>query len=266
MTLSDRLETLLKLAGLGRGSSPAPAPDTLFTVADIGCDHGFVSLELIRRGIADRVVAADLREGPLQRAREHVREAGLEEHIDIRISDGFSAVSPGECDACVIAGMGGALMEEILTGGSEAVSRMAFLVLQPQSELMHFRAFLREQGFSLIRGACLKDEGKWYFPMLAVPAGKDAEGKAAGDLRELTELLAGLSDLPGSPEAAALELSDRYGADLLLRRSLADYLSEEAESLDRLRAELEGLHARPEERLREIDQKRKWNALARAVT
>ncbi len=266
MTLSDRLETILQLAAAGQGNISAPASDRPFTVADIGCDHGFISIELIKRGIAERVIAADLREGPLQRAKEHIREEDLEARIETRISNGFAGVQPGECDACVIAGMGGALMEEILTGGMDVISRMQFLVLQPQSELMHFRAFLREQGFTLIRGEVLKDEGKWYFPMLVVPAERDVKEKGVRDLQALTRLLSGIPDLQDAAGAAALELSDRYGADLLLWHDAGAYLAEEEESLRKLREELEGLPNRPEVRLSEIDQKRKWNALARVVT
>ena len=37
--------------------------------ADIGCDHGFTSIYLLEQGLADHVIAMDINEGPLQRAR-----------------------------------------------------------------------------------------------------------------------------------------------------------------------------------------------------
>ena len=60
-------------------------------VADVGCDHGYVSIYLVRQGICPRVLAMDVNAGPLERVKAHVQEAGLAAYIDIRRSDGLSA-------------------------------------------------------------------------------------------------------------------------------------------------------------------------------
>ena len=82
MERSKRLETILSL--VPEGCVPA----------DIGTDHGFLPIELIRRGIVSRAFAMDVREGPLDRAREHTKEAGMTGQIQLRLSDGFAALSP----------------------------------------------------------------------------------------------------------------------------------------------------------------------------
>ena len=118
-------------------------------LADVGCDHGYIPIYLIQKGQIPRAIAMDINQGPLLRAREHIREWGLEDYIETRLSDGVEALKPGEAQCLVIAGMGGPLMEKILTQGENVVKDMKELILQPQSEISHFRRFLAENGYAV---------------------------------------------------------------------------------------------------------------------
>ena len=142
--------------------------------ADIGCDHGFVSIYLYEHKIAPKVYAMDLREGPLERAREHIAARGFSDYIETRLSDGLEALRAGEADTLICAGMGGRLMAEILTRGQEKAKLMKELILQPQSELRYFRAFLRENGYAVVAENMVKEDGKFYVVMKAVYRGKEA--------------------------------------------------------------------------------------------
>lgn len=86
-------------------------------VADIGTDHGFVPIYLIRSQRASACIAMDVRRGPLARAGEHIGENGLKDVIRTRLSDGLSALQQGEADTIICAGMGGRLMQRILREG-----------------------------------------------------------------------------------------------------------------------------------------------------
>ena len=87
--------------------------------ADIGCDHGFTSIYLIEQGLAKHVIAMDINEGPLERAKEHIREYGMEADIETRLSDGTAKLAPGEADTLLISGMGGPDLQDPFgfTGG-----------------------------------------------------------------------------------------------------------------------------------------------------
>ena len=74
VVLSKRLQALACMVTPGR------------RVVDVGCDHGFVSIYLVQRGISPRVLAMDVRMGPLSRAKEHIAEAGLGGYIETRLS------------------------------------------------------------------------------------------------------------------------------------------------------------------------------------
>ena len=137
------------------------------TVCDVGCDHGFVSIYLCEKGICSKVLATDVGKGPLQRAIEHIEQAGLSAYIETRLSDGLKNVSYGETEGMIAAGMGGRLMAKILSDSMEKVQAMRFLVLQPQSELQFFRAFLRQQGLVIVEEDMVLEDGK-YYPVLFV--------------------------------------------------------------------------------------------------
>ena len=131
-------------------------------LADVGTDHGYVPLCLYRQGRIPSAIAMDINEGPLERARAHIREAGLEHYIETRLSDGLHALRAGEADTVLIAGMGGGLTERILTDGKGVLETVRELVLQPQSEIWRVRRFLCENGWRIVCEDIVVDEGKYY--------------------------------------------------------------------------------------------------------
>ena len=154
-------------------------------IADIGCDHAYVSIALMERGLADKVIAMDVRKGPLEIAAKNVAEYGMENNIELRLSDGMERLKPGEADAIIIAGMGGLLMCSILergiytmNGGCQEEKKMKtpadnlcrpILILQPQSDICEVRKFLLQQKYLLEREQMLEEEGKYYTILRAVP-------------------------------------------------------------------------------------------------
>ena len=83
-------------------------------VVDIGTDHGYLPVSVVKSGRCPRAIAADVGEGPLASAERHIQEAGLTEYVKTRRSDGLDAFAPEELSCIVMAGMGGYLMAEIL--------------------------------------------------------------------------------------------------------------------------------------------------------
>ncbi len=139
------------------------------TICDIGCDHGFVSIYLVQKGIAPKVLAMDVRSGPLSQAQAHIRQYGLETQIEARISDGLTKLAVGEAEGMICAGMGGPLMIKILEEGSVQAHAMKELILQPQSEIAEFRKYLRTHGYHIIKEDMVFEDGKYYPMMKAVP-------------------------------------------------------------------------------------------------
>ncbi len=209
-------------------------------VCDVGCDHGFLAIYLVQKGISPRVLAMDVREGPLSRARAHVEERGLGGSVELRLSDGLEALKAGEAGTMVCAGMGGPLMMRILTRHPDRTQSLEEFILQPQSELTEFRRFLRQEGFRISGEALVREEGKYYFPMKAV--------------REKEK-----PDVLSEPDAHAWELYDRFGKGLLEERHplLREYLKEREEKLSAVCRALDGEGAlRRMRRKQELERER----------
>lgn len=156
MQLSMRLSAIAQM--VSRGSR----------LVDVGCDHGYLPIWLILQSVIPSAIAMDVRTGPLERAREHIEQAQLAEYIELRLSDGLQKLTPGEGDTLVIAGMGGPLMERILREGQALLPGFQELILQPQSDVPHFRRFLRMSGWEIVREEMVCEDGKYYPMMRAV--------------------------------------------------------------------------------------------------
>ncbi len=144
-------------------------------VADVGCDHGYVSIYLVQSGRAVSALAMDIHEGPLLRAREHVEEAGLLPYIELRRSDGLLAFEKGEADVLICAGMGGRLIQKILMREADKTFSFRELILQPQSEIPDFRRFIVSMGYSIIEEDMILEDGKFYPMMKAAVTGSPVE-------------------------------------------------------------------------------------------
>lgn len=135
------------------------------SVADIGCDHGFVAIYLVTQRQAPKAIAMDVNEGPLIRAREHIEQYGLSDIIEVRLSDGAQKLTVGETQAAIIAGMGGRLTVRIIEQSGEVFAGMKEFVLSPQSDIAYVRKYLYSAGFVIEAEDMVYDEGKYYMIM-----------------------------------------------------------------------------------------------------
>lgn len=139
------------------------------TMADVGCDHGYLSVYLIEQKRCSRMIAMDVNKGPLQKARENIGKYGYGDYIETRLSDGLQQLRSGETDGYICAGMGGPLALQILWNDRDKVSRMQQIILQPQSELWLVRRTLRQWGFVIEKEDVEYEDGKYYFMMRIRP-------------------------------------------------------------------------------------------------
>lgn len=202
-------------------------------VCDVGCDHGYVSIYLVQKKISPSVLAMDVNEGPLLRAREHVADAGLFEYITLRLSDGLTAYGQEEADTLICAGMGGRLMQRILAQYPSKTKAFKELILQPQSELFLFRRFLRNVGYSIVwEDMILEDEQ--FYPVIKAVLSK------------------------GERDSGDWEIEDRFGPVLIQRKHpiLAAFLKREWANYLKVRDRLQqaGGAERTIIRLRELEE------------
>ena len=126
-------------------------------VADIGTDHGYLGIYLLQSGAARHVIACDLRKDPLENARRNAKLFGVDGEMELRLSDGLEKILPDEVDTVVMAGMGGDLIQKILSQCPWRKREGLQFILQPQSAGNVLRRWMCEDGFEIRREEPVQD-------------------------------------------------------------------------------------------------------------
>ncbi|MBO5076573.1 MAG: flavodoxin-dependent (E)-4-hydroxy-3-methylbut-2-enyl-diphosphate synthase [Clostridia bacterium] len=163
LTLSRRLQKVLTLLGKGK------------CLLDVGTDHGLLPIFALRQGNVERAIAADLRKGPLEKCRVNVVKAGVADKIELRRGDGLDPLTPGEADRIAICGMGGLLIEEILTRGiaQGKLTKGTKLVLAPNTHEAEVRRLVYSDAFERVRETAVREAGQVYLIISCVYRGTD---------------------------------------------------------------------------------------------
>lgn len=132
-------------------------------VADIGTDHAYLPIELVKKGWVNFAVASDIAPGPLRNAKKDIKRAGLQGQIALRLGAGLTTIKPADqIDTVVIAGMGGKLITSILNAGWLSGMRMPTLILQPNVAQPAVRSWLMVHNYQITKEELLREAGHSY--------------------------------------------------------------------------------------------------------
>lgn len=149
----DRLETIVHLA---RNSE---------LVADIGCDHGQVGVELLKSTCVKHIISTDISEKCLKKSEFLFTSAGFKSEYDGRVGDGLKTLENGEVDTIIIAGMGGDLIKEIVTYDRAKTLSFKNFIVQPMTNPDVVRKTFYELGFGIEKDLIIIEGNKYYFLM-----------------------------------------------------------------------------------------------------
>lgn len=153
-TLSQRLE---------RVAAHIPAGARL---ADIGSDHAYLPVALMRRGAIAAAVAGEVAATPFQAANRTVADNGLTQHITVRLADGLAAIEAGDdITAVSLCGMGGETIRDILDSGRARLSGRERLILQPNGREQPLRLWLMDNGYRILHEELLL-ENRFYYEII----------------------------------------------------------------------------------------------------
>lgn len=131
-------------------------------IADIGTDHGYIPIELIKNGICKKVIASDINPGPVKKARMNIEKEKLQNDIECRQGSGLRILRMYEADGVIISGMGGNLIRDIISEDEDIFKTFKFAVLQPVQNPEAVRKFIYEQGYQILHEDLCIDENKFY--------------------------------------------------------------------------------------------------------
>lgn len=140
-------------------------------MADIGADHALLSIYLVEKQIAPRVIATELGDGPYQRLCKAVDSSPYANCIVVRQGDGLQPLQPGEVKSVVIAGMGGDTMVQVLSYDWTKASSFDSFVFQPMSRPGALRGALAQQGWELTDEKLVEQNQHLFSILAAIPGG-----------------------------------------------------------------------------------------------
>lgn len=128
---------------------------------DVGTDHGYVPIYIMKNKICNKVIASDINKGPILKAKENI-EINKIEGIELRQGSGLNVVQEGEADVVIIAGMGGHLISELIIEREDIFKKINYAVLQPVQNSEFLRKFLINRGYEIISEDLVFDESIFY--------------------------------------------------------------------------------------------------------
>ena len=150
MELSVRLNKIISLV------------DKCNIVADIGTDHGYIPIYLIKNNLCNVAIASDINLGPKMKAELNIGMEGLSEKIHCRLGGGLNTIKPYEVQAVIIAGMGGYLIRDIIEDRLDVFKSIHYAILQPAQNPEILRKYIYERGFNVIKEELCFDQNKYY--------------------------------------------------------------------------------------------------------
>lgn len=150
MELTKRLETIANYVPKGN------------IIADVGTDHGYIPIYLIKEGISPKAYAMDISKGPLEKAKNNIEAYNVNNYIEPILSDGLKALGDRKVDTLIIAGMGGMLIKKILLEEQVKLKSIPNLILSPHLDVEEVRRTVHQLGYSINLEDFIKEDNKYY--------------------------------------------------------------------------------------------------------
>ncbi len=147
-------------------------PAKLF--ADVGCDHGYCTEYMLKKGLCEQAIFSDVSKGSLAKAEKLLAPFVRAGRATPVLGDGFYGV-PKTCDEVLIAGMGGSEIVAILSDEKHGFLPERF-VFQPMHDGEKLRRYILEEGGYLERDYTFED-GKFYELLVGGKAKDGGQGR-----------------------------------------------------------------------------------------
>lgn len=135
------------------------------TILDIGSDHAYLPIYLVKEELVSQAIAGEVVEGPYEKAKKEVANQALTNKISVRLGNGFEVLKKNESiNTVFICGMGGLLISEIIEKGEKQnkIPKNSRLVLQANNKEKELRVNLSHWNFQIIEESIVKENNKFY--------------------------------------------------------------------------------------------------------
>lgn len=144
--------------------------DSNSTCLDVGCDHAFLDIYLVKKDVNIKCIASDINKGPLDQALKNITEEHLEKKIELRLGNGLSTYTD-DIDTIIISGMGGRGMIGIFKNDLKILKKVKTIILSPNNYQEDVKRFLVKIGFYIDSEKLVKD-GKIIYQVIKFRRGR----------------------------------------------------------------------------------------------
>ncbi len=134
-------------------------------VADIGCDHGLVSIYLAMNKQNISIIASDINQNALDNAIKNINKYHLEDKIKVCLSNGLDNIND-EIDTIIISGMGGHTIIDILTNNQEKLNTVNNIIIQSNNDIEYVRRKIVKLGYCISKEELILDKNIYYTVIL----------------------------------------------------------------------------------------------------
>lgn len=140
------------------------------SIIDVGCDHALLSIYLVQNQEPKKVIASDIKEGPLEHAKENLKKYNVENKIKVKLGPGIELIEE-DIDTIIISGMGGLNMIGILKYTPSKYKNVDTIILSPNSDTDKVRSEICKLGFHIEDETLVSDKNIIY-PVIYFKRGK----------------------------------------------------------------------------------------------
>lgn len=171
----QRIEVNMKVKINHRLSVLATFIDEKDRIIDVGCDHALLDIYLAQNRKDIRIIASDVKEGPLRQATENIKKYQLQNKITLKLGNGIEPIED-DIDTVVISGMGGALMVGILKYRTPLLKKVKKIILSPNNDVEFVRREIVKLGYKIEREKLVLDHN-FIYPIIEFTKGKQHYSK-----------------------------------------------------------------------------------------
>ena len=126
------------------------------SVVDVGCDHGYLLIELAKNNKSTNLLGVENKLGPFSTLKKNIKLNKLDGKINTSLSDGISNVD-SSFDTLVIAGMGSDNIVGIIERNKDKLSLFNTIIIDSHTETEKIRRYFVEKYYKISNEKIIKD-------------------------------------------------------------------------------------------------------------
>ena len=134
---------------------------TSFGIIDVGCDHALLDIYLKEKHKSLKVIASDINDGPLKKAKENIDKYNMTNKIKLIKNDGIENIDK-DIDTIIISGMGTETIIDILNRDKNNLLNIKKLIISSNNKYYLLRKEMINLGFIINREKIVYEENKFY--------------------------------------------------------------------------------------------------------